>query len=110
MSRPPTRITYLIILAATLTLASCEKQRHQEKLLETERFTQIYISLLEEGIKLRTLSPDSAHVFDGEAILSTFGVTQEEFRATVRFYNQDLGRWKEFFSAVVKQSELKQQK
>ena len=110
MSRPQTHIRYLIILAATLTLASCEKQTSQEKLLEAERFVQIYIALLEEGIKLKNLSPDSAHVFDGEAILSTFGVTQEEFRATVRFYNQDLARWREFFSAVLKQSELKQEK
>jgi hypothetical protein len=110
MSRPHAHIRYLIILAATLTLASCEKQRPQEKLLEAERFTQIYVALLEEGIKHKNLSPDSARVFDAEAILSTFGATQEEFRATVRFYNQDLGRWKEFFSAVLKQSELKQEK
>jgi len=108
MSRPPTSITYVIILTATLTLTSCENQTSQEKLLEAERFTQIYIALLEEGIKLKNLSPDSAHVFEGEAILSTFSVTQEEFRETVRFYNQDLTRWREFFSAVVKQSELKQ--
>ena len=84
MSRPSTRITYLIILAATLTLTSCEKQTSQEKLLEAERFTQIYIALLKEGIKLRNVSPDSAQAFDAKAILSTFGASQEDFRATVR--------------------------
>jgi hypothetical protein len=96
--------------AVVLALASCAKQTHQEKVLENETFAQIYIALQEEGTRLRNVSPDSTHVFDPKSVLSAFNVSEEEFRATVRFYNEDLTRWKVFFSEVAKQSELSQKK
>jgi len=110
MSISQRHIKYLIMPAVVLALASCAKQVPREKVLENETFAQIYIAFQEEGTRFRNVSPDSAHVFDPESVLSGFNVSEEEFRATVRFYNEDLTRWKGFFSEVVKQSELNEKK
>jgi hypothetical protein len=110
MSIPSRHIRYLIMPAVVLALASCAKQTPREKILENETFAQIYVALQEEGTKLRNVSPDSASVFDPKSVLSRFNVSEEEFRATVHFYNEDLTRWKSFFSEVAKQSEPNEKK
>ena len=96
-----------------LSLSSCQQKRPVDVLPES-KFVSVYARLTSASVTARPVPPDSmgpARVVD--SILTLEGVTRDQFNATIRWYNEDVHRWKPFFDEVVlalEDSVRKQQK
>jgi hypothetical protein len=94
----------LISLAAffLVPLGSC-RHEGQSNILPESKFVSVYARLTAVTVTARPVPPDSlgsARLVD--SILTLEGVTREQFDATVRWYNEDVQRWKPFFDQVVR--------
>ena len=92
-------VCYAMILV--LTQDSCSS-RAPSNIIPEPKFVSVYARLTTATVTARPVPPDSlgsAHMVD--SILALEGVTREQFNATVRWYNQDVTRWKPFFDEVV---------
>ena len=82
-------------------LSSCQ-QKPPAHVIPEPKFVSVYARLTTASVTARPLPADSlgpARIVD--SILTLEGVTREQFEATVRWYNQDVTRWKPFFDEVV---------
>jgi len=85
-----------------LSQTSCQKKEPTSALPES-KFVSVYAKLTSASVTARPVPPDSlgsARMVD--SILALEGVTREQFDATVRWYDEDVQRWRPFFDEVVR--------
>jgi hypothetical protein len=100
MITPVRRI--LLPLAACLLAASCGRHEGSRVLGESE-FASVYTRLVRGGSSVREVGSDTALARGRAAeILRASGVSREEVEATVRWYNDDVTRWKGFYDEVMR--------
>lgn len=96
-------------LALLLLFTSCRRANNPSRPpLSDERFRSVYIALLEEGERLRSLPAGSSKQPYADSIFRAFKTTATEFQATVETYRVDPKKWQVFFERVVKDLEEKQ--
>ncbi|MER3525344.1 MAG: hypothetical protein C4326_15200 [Ignavibacteria bacterium] len=93
--------TSIAILIAGVCLAACTKRASQPPVLDQERFAAVYIALMDSSQHIQSSAVDSAAHPVALRILEREGVTLDEFRRTIAYYNADTERWKEFFQFVI---------
>jgi len=84
-----------LLIAVLIFVLSCRDGESQ--VLATKTFATIYVALVDERTNSRNRSREP---FDCSSILEKFGVTRVQIEETVRFYNEDFRRWKEFYAEV----------
>jgi hypothetical protein len=95
----------LCIVAALALFWSCANKPQPDDVIDNERFESLYVELLDSAsvgppaISDSTLSPTA------ERILKRRDVNLKMFRATVRAYQSNPRRWKEFYENVVRRYE-----
>ena len=96
-------LPYILLV---LILPSCGTGAEGREAIKRDKFTEVYTTLLEEGIRDRKNGLDSiASSRNATEILTKAGVTREDFQNTVRWYNSDVQRWRLFLDEVVKRLE-----
>lgn len=82
-------ITFLILL-----ISSCSK----DKILDEDKFVKVYTDLV---IAHDTI-PEGTANFDSvkQAIFKKHGINSGQYDSTIRYYNQDVERWKSFFNTA----------
>jgi hypothetical protein len=102
-----------LMLGLCFCVISC-KQGKPANVIPEPKFVSLYAKLTTNSVTARPVIPDSlspARMVD--SVLASEGVTRDQFSATVRWYNEDIRRWKPFFDEVVQALEdsvRKQQK
>jgi hypothetical protein len=97
------RLPILAYLAVGLLfiLTSCSP-KEQASVIPEPKFVSLYARLTTASVTARPVPPDSlGSVQMVDSILALEGVTRERFNATVRWYDEDVRRWKPFFDQVV---------
>jgi hypothetical protein len=82
-------------------LCACSKNEPSSETVDRERFESVYIELLDSAQGIRSSPSDSALSPVAEKILRRHEITGEQFRATVRHYNSDAEKWKDFYETIV---------
>jgi len=92
----------LLSVASLLALlGSCSREERPKDVLDNATFAKIYCALGEAGKKAGTESVGVVEGFNPDTTLLRFGVSKEQFEKTVRYYHEDLQRWRDFYSEVV---------
>ena len=96
--------TLLVLLA--LSLASCHRDGPSQGQFDQKKFAALYADLLEISMKARRVGSDSTSAArQADSVLATAGVTRGQFEAAMRWYNDDVRRWKPFLDEVVRNLE-----
>ncbi|MBX2991168.1 MAG: DUF4296 domain-containing protein [Bacteroidetes bacterium] len=90
----------IVTLALLLFLASCSERKSPVSAIDADKFEKIYLELVDSALVIQA-QPDSLVSPVAERILERHEVTAEQFRATVREYNNDTRVWKEFYDNVL---------
>ena len=100
-----------MLTITTLLLVSCHRDETVVNSLKEEQFIDVYIALLENDAQSsgQMVGRDTSAHEVPRSILEKMGVSDEEFRATVRSYNAEPGRWREVYEKVTKRLEQKAQ-
>jgi len=96
-----------LVICLALALSACGGTEPQGEILEEDEFIDVYIGLLEAGVEPSKANADSLASDNVRRILERFGTDEDEFRATVRFYNEDPERWNACFERVIRRLETK---
>ena len=92
-----------MLLFIFLLCASCHQTGSPpNRPLSDDRFQSLYVTLLEESEKFRTLHPDTAMHFNPDSLFRALDTSEREFRITVDSYRADPRKWQKFYEAVVK--------
>jgi hypothetical protein len=89
------------LLTFLLVFVSCQRPATTPDILDRDKFVSTYIALLERSSPVRTGGPDSTYFRDKAAILAQQGVTEAQFRGTIRSYAASPKEWKDFFDEVI---------
>ena len=93
---------WLLLLAATTLLAGSCSRRAEPRALDQRRFAQVYFQLTRAGVSVREMGSDTAAARRrADEVLRRAGVSRQEVEATVRWYNEDVTRWKALFDEVM---------
>lgn len=84
------------------SVCSCSKKESPTSAIEKEKFESAYIELLDSAQVIQSAPTDSTLSPAAERILKRREVSAAQFKATVRFYNADTKKWKEFYEEVMK--------
>ena len=78
----------------SLLIAGCSKS----KIINEDKFVKIYADLVIQQDTLNSLhyKTDSTKL----AVFKRFNVNEEDYKNTIDYYNQDPGRWENFFDKV----------
>ncbi len=97
----PGRHWLLALAVAALLAGSCN--RGEPRPLDQRQFAQLYVQLTRAGVSVRDLASDTlAARRRADEVLRRAGVSRQEVEATVRWYNEDVTRWKGLFDEVMK--------
>ena len=99
-----------LILILIFSTYSCSKKEPRTDVIEKERFEEVYVELLDSAQVIQSAPMDSTLSPVAERILDRHEIPIEQFKATVRFYNADAKKWKEFFEDVVKRIDERRNK
>lgn len=97
--------TSIGILIAATCLVACTKRTSPSEALDEERFATVYIALMDSAQLIQSSAVDSAAHPIALRILEREGITLDEFRRTIAYYNADTQRWKAFYQRVIKKLE-----
>jgi hypothetical protein len=82
-------------LSSAFLFMNCSDER---TINDKEKFAKIYVDLLINEEQNRT---DSLKLKTGkEDIFKKYGVNQNQYNATIDYYNKDPERWRDFFTKV----------
>lgn len=98
----PTAHTALLL---SLLFFACSKGKAPEGIISDEQFEATYIALLDSARVIQATPTDSAVHPVARRILERQGVTVDQYRTTVLYYNAHPERWKDFFDRVFKKIE-----
>lgn len=93
-----------------LSTCSCSKEEPRSAVVEKDKFESVYVELLDSAQVIQSAPTDSTLSPVAERILKRHEIPIEQFKATVRFYNADAKKWKEFFEDVVKRIDERRNK
>jgi Domain of unknown function (DUF4296) len=87
-------------------LAACSSDKPAPDIISQDAFVEVYVDLL------RTAPTDTSEARSENArrILGSHGVSPEEFRAAVQYYNTDPEKWKPILDEVVRRLEEEQRR
>lgn len=88
-------------LIPVLVFVSCHRPTTTPDVLERDRFVSTYIALLERSTPTSNGGPDSTFSRDKAGILAHYGVTEAQFRKSIRSYATSPKDWKDFFDEVI---------
>ena len=92
-----------LLVAVLITLAcACRKNETPLSRIEKGKFEAMYIDLLDSAQTIQSTPGDSSLSPVAQRILQRHGVTQEQFKETMHYYNTDTRKWKEFYLDVTK--------
>lgn len=90
------------VIFAALALAGCGGPKTEEEPLSRAEFVEVYLDLMlaaGDDTTAAGISPSAS------AVLDKHGVSAERFRATVRRYGDDPGKWRPFFADALRRWE-----
>ena len=87
-----------LTLFVLLSLVGCGERSSSRILIPEERFADLYVALLEHTPEADSSADSSSAVL---AVLSGQGVTEYQFRRTVKYYSEDTERWRIFYRRVI---------
>jgi len=93
-------------LFATLALVGCSRSTGDAPPIDVEKFAELYANLL--VVSAQDSSSRLADAPTGAAadsVLAQAGVTREAYEQTVRWYNEDVRRWRDLLDRVVSRLE-----
>jgi uncharacterized protein YcfL len=97
------RFPAVIIPLTLLLLAGCRSDRRPASILAHDKFVEVYADLLQTSSRARDAQVDTLQAAqDAAAVLRKHGVTPEQMRATLEWYNADVQRWKTVFEDVTR--------
>ncbi len=105
--KSPTK-RYLPILGVACLLSCQRATSPARNTVSEEKLKVVYIALLEEGERYRSLPADSTRHFRSDSIFKAFNTSEEEFGSTVASYRVEPKKWQSFFEDVVKKLDEKQ--
>ncbi len=90
-------------------LLSCQFGPRPAGVLDQDRFVVVYCDMLQESLRSRNAKAD-AHTSAGNAaaVLDRTGISRDTYEATVRWYNEDVSRWKRFMDEVAQELERRE--
>jgi hypothetical protein len=92
----------LFVLMLLVPIASCRQER-DANILPESKFVSVYGRLTTASVTARPPLPDSlARKEFVDSVLALEGVTRDQFETTIRWYNEDVQRWRSFFDEVVR--------
>ncbi|MGB5875124.1 MAG: hypothetical protein WBG01_01460 [Bacteroidota bacterium] len=96
---------HIIILC---TLAACSPVTGDNSYRGPEEFGPVYAEMLVRATDPETItSPGASPQMAQDSILASAGMTREDFKATVEWYNRDVKRWGDLLQNVVRYLEEK---
>jgi Domain of unknown function (DUF4296) len=77
-----------------LSFSGCSKNR----IINEDKFVKLYADLVIQQDTLNTLNykTDSLKI----AVFKRYDVNEEDYKNTIKYYNQDPSRWEKFFNKV----------
>lgn len=96
-------ITCALVITAG-SFAGCRDETPPLNIIGEEKFVAVYALLLTDA-KPGEAKPDSLAHPGRIALLEREGITEEEFRATLAWYNRNPERWREFYKQVTRHLE-----
>ena len=92
-----------IAFAALLTLTGCTLMHRESTPLERQTFIAVYVDLQTAlWSAMRTTADTVVLGVVADSVFARNHVSRDQYRATVRWYNEDVVRWKGFFDDVAK--------
>ena len=93
-----------ILLTLLVGLIGCSGKHAPAAVIPGDRFAEIYLDLLEHGVTggdttAASLPPPTM------SILRKWGATEEQYRSTVSYFNENPEAWREFFGGVIRKGE-----
>lgn len=89
-------------LVLVLAFVSCHRPATTPEVLEKEKFVSTYIALLKRSTHAPGGGIDSTFLRDKAAVFAEEGVTEAQYRNTIRSYATRPEDWKDFFDEVVR--------
>jgi hypothetical protein len=92
----------LVCLFAAVALAGCSSSTSDAPPIPVEKFSELYADLL-----VLSAQDSSSRLADAptgataDSVLARAGVTREAYEHTVRWYNEDVTRWRDLLERVV---------
>lgn len=88
----------IIILCILSFIFSCAKEKNKADSVNQQKFIKVYTEL----IKLSEHFPSQSQEYQDSAskILTKFNFTKKDFLNHLSYYNQNPGRWENFFQAA----------
>jgi hypothetical protein len=85
----------IFYLSSSFLFLSCADDK---TINDEEKFAKVYVDLL---INEEQNHSDSLKIKSGrDNIFKKYGITQNQYEATINYYNEDPERWREFFVKV----------
>lgn len=89
------------IILPILLLTGCPGGSSPRGVIPQEKFADLYLDLLVAG-EQRIDTSAAAMAAPPETVLARRGVTLEEYRKTIAWYNRDPESWRGFFAEVIR--------
>ncbi len=109
----PSALLLPFIASLLISGSSCRK-KEPANIIPQAKFVSVYARLTAATVTARPVRPDSlSSALMVDSLLALEGVNREQYNATIKWYNEDVQRWKTFFDDVVaalEDSVQKQQK
>jgi len=94
-------IIIILLLPALLTITSCNRNKR----IDEDKFIKVYVDLI---FAQDTLKTDILQI--KKDVLARNSVTETEYEKTLKYYNSDPEKWREFFDKAISYlEELKKQ-
>jgi len=109
-NRIPMKIHTLLLLIALSVVESCRRDSPPPDVLATATFAAVYVALVEEGEIHRSFGGKHGAPFNADKTLARFGISRDQVEQTIRYYNEDLERWRGLYAEVVKLQDQNEKK
>lgn len=93
------KITFSIIFLIT----GCETKSNKQY-LSVEKFSDFYVDLITEShniLETNKIGNDTTITSLFDKVLSKHKINRDDINQTVKFYNDDIPKWKEFYEKVI---------
>ena len=101
----------LLCVALCVGLGGCSPSEQQAPPIPEETFARLYAKLLTLSDEDTTPSlAENPAGLEADSILAREGVTREAYMETVRWYNEDVTRWRGLLSRIVSDLERRAQR
>jgi len=104
------RISLLYCTIIVLLATSCIKENRQKSVLPDFVFVKFYADSLIASEEVKVGKMDSNHLKQKvDSLYKEYHLTSEQTATTLRYHQDNIERWQDFYAKVVKRLELLQQ-